>query len=435
MESGKYRTKTAPKMFNHYIKHYNTKMIRFLHCISEGCYHRQLFQKFEINARTYDDYLHRLHFCLPEHHLTRTRNGHKTMTHFVGNLYHGPDNYLLHTFYLKAITINRCFHAISILQLMAESPSEQLSINDFAKAISDCLLDAKYNADLGHSLAFDPDSAEDYMKSIRQTLDELCRQGLVKKIRQNSAYRYQLAENPLQDLSPDEARQLYLAITFYKNVALLSAPGSWLADTLQQLFPDCVPDMPACQFKNNVPIRMLTEPRIYDLLNHLNRQHLLRQENTRISLPLYFETDYTYNQQYLVVNNGKALERWRLDNQKEITCPKASPQKPISPQPPTAPDKKGLLQLRFFPKSASHQRNLCQMLRKRQPDVTIQERPDGIGFDASFLINDWLNYLPWLRSLHPYVEILDSPDKNIQKLRQRMKKDIEEVLNNYAGII
>ena len=430
------RKTTSSKVFNHYIDSYDPKLVTFLHRISEGCYHRRLFQRFNIKERLYDDYLHRLRFCLPPEHLAKTVQDRRTLIHFLGDAYQGKDNYLLHTFYLKTLKTNSCFSNITVLQLLAAAPDTYHSLASLLDDMEEQIASSEYDCDIPQN---SQKLQSDNQHAIRTALQFLLETGLIELQEKDKSYQYRLARNPLLGLSTAEAQQLYLAVTFYKNIFLFAAPGSWLTDTLQALYPECAPGPYPYQFKSNNPTRVLDEHLLAEILTIFEKSQLIqrphpRKKSLRTFTPLCIETNYRYNRQYLVLQEKKDIVRWQLRRfPQKYTCidrPAAS----TTADPPAAP--KGhstILRLQVSAKSAMHKKRLCSAFLDSPYPVQIMDPAAGtLNFQADITVTDSLQLTPWLRSLHPYIEILPSPSPSITKLRKHMQQDIEEALKNYA---
>ena len=397
---------------NKHIKDYD-KLRPFIRLISYGCYHRSQFPRFK--ARNYDENLRILRFCLPEEHLAETRLQKNLHVHFLGDTYHGTDNYLARSFAIKSISLDNFLYYITILQTLAASPGAAYSFNTLTNTISE-----KFQAAFPKEYELEP-------TKLRRRLTELCDTGLIQKTQNSKSYSYAIAGSPLLSLNTDEMLTLRSAIAFYKNVALLSIPGTYLEQTLSSILPAANPHSNYYQFKNNNFVRILDEVIVQQLLAAIHEKKLVklhRNGKCYTVFPLSILTDYQYNRQYLSAAERNHRHLFRIDN--IDTSRIAETAEP--PLEETIDSPSPIIEIKLKTDTRLECTMLLSRIRERLHDAVIIETLSETECLGKIPCKDPLKLLPWLRTFHPFLEILPSQQHN---LRSRMKKDIEEALTNY----
>lgn len=425
--------KSKTKLPNKYSKTYNN-LRQFLRLLSYGCYHRNIFKKFNINPRSYDDDLRQLRFFLPPKHLQETHHQKKSHFTFAGDAYHGSNNYLIHSFKIKSLLPSYCLYTITLLQTIYAS-AVPLSLNDLCEKIEYAL--TKYGGN---------DDA-DVTNALRRRLKELVELGLVSKQKSPSnslECLYGKIQNPLSGLRAENAIALQMAIHFYKNIALLSVPGYDLEHTLCKMYKLPTTLSNNYQFKNNNYVRILDEEILFTIVSALKQQQLLvihmnpyeiTPSTDKLVLPIALQTDYHYNRQYLIAESYPNPDNLKHSNTIMIRIDairEALPQKTTKISPPASPPAPcQIIELRCTYSSADERSYLLHAFHERCLQTEITQNGAGF-FHCNILIQDPRKLLPWIRTLHSHIEILPSPTHH---LRERIKKDLKEALKNYDQLV
>ena len=408
---------------------------RFLRQISYGCYHRDCFPRLGTKVRSYDEALRRLRFFMPSAHLQETRQQRYTYVTFCGDAYHGCDNYLVHSFQTKSLLPAYCLYTLSILQLLYASDTP-LTMDEIIVQVNDALT-IYDTVDQIKQRNNKTDITEGYNdNSIRRRTKELIQDGWLAEQTSGRIIRYKKVVNPLKNLPVDDALELYYAVNFYKNTSLLNTPGHYLSDTLQKLYAFELPVLTCYQFKSNNFVRILDEETISTILQCMKTQHTLSYTHGAMSkkdalkqrIPLQLETEYTYNRHYLIVAHEKKLQRLRIDHMENVSID-SSMTIPAKKIPHTEKDHS--IHIRFTFALPTDRTHILRKIQNRYPSATITYLSET-SMECNFSVMDPRKLLPWLRTFHPYAEILPSPTHH---LRERMISDIREALKNYDETI
>ncbi len=393
---------------------------KFLRIISCGCYHRTQFDQWNIMPRSYDELLRQLRFIIPENRLKIARHGRYSCTVFSGgDTYHGSFNFLQSVYLVKTILPASTLHVLCILQLL-NGAQKPMGIEDMVEALYTPLMD------------FDPgeqDRDSDLVQLFRRRCQELESQGILRCGREGSKKVYTVAPARFADLSAEETEQLLAAVSWYRNVALLSAPGYFLETSLRERCPEADVPEGIFQFKNNHLVRILDDEVILNVLEAMRRggaMELRREEKKPIRLLAdRIETDYIYNRQYICVSDAQhQTAAIRADRVESVARPKKSGEgvKALRRKKARPPQE---LRLRVhFADEAERGRRLA-VLKDILPQGEVMEGGGEVIFTAA--VKDPLHVYPWLWPLQPWAEIV-APDA----LRERMREAAKEVLEHYG---
>ena len=381
---------------------------KFLRLVSYGCYSRNLFERHEITPRSYDDFLRQMRFFIPSENIRITWHNKFAYVTFAGDSKSDDDNFLYKSFLLKTILPEHCLYDITILQI-TEREQKNFSLQEVVEKIYPEI----------------PTSDADLVQSIRRRLNELTDSGLLKRCSKKNKFLYAKILNPLGELDEEEIKILKTAVNFYKNFSMIETAGYFLFDSLKNLYPTS--DLPKIfRFKNNNFVRILDDDILLTVVNALNakKKILVKRENKPaiIILPLSVETDFVTGRQYVVALKEKEIVRLRVDkiveaeisneNFSEINLPVKKKLRPIN--------------LRVCFKNRAERFEREKILRD-EPNFKILTEGENF-FDCAIETEDPLQYYPRLWNFQTWAEILPGADG----LRERMKKDAEEVLKNYA---
>ena len=384
--------------------------------ISYGCYSRTDFTKFNISGRSYDDAIRRLKFCLTEDTLAPNRHNRALHLSFSINTYQKPFNFLINTFKIKTMKPQIMTAYLLILQIF-NFIQKPLNISDF----------------FDNLLSLCPDFADNRDEQFfRRRLKELVALGYIIEIKQQQQFFYQLSANPLDKLDKKDLVELFYAINFAANTALMSTPAYYLMETiqyhLQQKYNFKISPLTIHQFKNNVLTRMLDDLIIIEIINALkNKQHLLIKEAHKeyAAKPLKIITEYTYNRQYLLAQVGKVLKKIRLDKIISLSAISATDVSPIK----NSPEKLQTLTMQLH-SPTSLQSILENRAKNELPIFTLNIlSPEIINIELQH--QDILSLVPTLRTFFPYLKIIKD---STNKIAPRLKEDLSEVISNYGTI-
>lgn len=381
---------------------------KFLRLVSYGCYHRNLFAKHAITPRTYDDLLRQIRFFVPEKNLQMTRHEKYSYFTIVGDFRHGTRNYFYSSFLVKTLLPEHCLQKIVLLQVLEGAGA--LSTTEILSRAEMILTDHK------------PDcAAADLFQSCRRRLNELTDSGIVRKIAAGGKVLFEKNANPLGFLSADEATLLLSALTFYRNVAPIGTAGYFLCEGLKA---DAEPAREIFQFRNNNFARILDDDILLTIAEALRRRKKLSVEREDkppvIVTPVAVETDFLCSRQYLVALRQKELMSLRIERITAIKFADAEAE-------PIAPARQKLREVRLL----IHFKDAAE--RRRREKILTDELPARIVEEAAGVIcvvetPDPLQIYPRLWKFQPWAEILAGKDG----LRDRMRRDTKEVLQNYA---
>ena len=400
-----------PKILNKFHRSH-AGLRKFLRLVSYGCYHRTLFSRHAITPRTYDDFLRQIRFFVPEKNLQVTRHEKYSYFTFVGDFRHGSENYFYSSFLLKTLLPEHCLKKIILLQILQDA--EPLPMTEILSRAEDFLID------------YDSSRIDDDLtQTFRRRLNELIDSGIVRRVVSKKKILYEKISNPLGDLSADEVQILSDALNFFRNVSLIGTAGYFLCDSLKNFY-----DMPEVsqelfQFKNNNFARILDDDLLLTVLNAVTRRKKIsvvrESKPPAIVTPLAVETDFLCSRQYLVALNQGELMRLRVEKISAINLVDESTENFSSPR-------QKLREVRLRVKFQNQHERLIRekILSKELPMRIVDESADE--FICVVETPDPLQIYPRLWKFQPWAEILAGADN----LRERMRRDAEEALKNYA---
>ena len=401
----------TPKLFNKFNRSH-TGLRKFLRLVSYGCYHRTLFARHDITPRTYDDFLRQVRFFIPEKNLQVTRHEKYSYFTFVGDFRHGTQNYFYASFLLKTLLPKNCLQKIILLQILEGAGALPMSeiLNQVERPITE----------------YDPDIfGEDLSQSFRRRLNELIDSGLVRKLGAADKILYEKISNPLNDLSADEVNCLYSALSFFRNVSPIGTAGYFLCDSLKSLRGTDKFIQEIFQFRNNNFARILDDDILLTIAEALSRRKkiIVERENHApiVVTPCAVEIDFLCSRQYLIAFRQKELMRLRIE---KITTVKLADD--VAEEFSLARQKLREVRLRVKFQNLDERRLREKILREELPARIVEGATDE--FICVIETPDPLQIYPRLWKFQPWAEILLGKDG----LRERMRRDVEEVLKNYA---
>lgn len=397
--------------FNNYISDYD-KLRSFLRHISYGCYHKQyLAQKLGYKDRKYDNLWSQVRSFLPEDRLL-DRTFHRRKYHGLrGDAYYSSSNYLAQSFHIKSLTPISTFIDIAIMQILATADMPKT-----AKEICD-LISSNGNPD-----DISP-KADITANQIYKYLQSLVQRGIITMTKSNRTYVYALSANPLTALTQAELNILRNVICFYRNTAPFSFPFYYLEETIRLVGKLEDKRRSYSQFKNTRLVTILDELTAMFILHCIDDNLALQFSYNKkkiTALPVKLVTNYYTKHQYLIAfdtSKRPIHQRFRLDKIANIkSCD-------IDKHPVPIQEKMSRVILKLHTETADELQNIIKRIQTRHPEAEITTE------DSCYITihtTDTLQLFPWIRTLHPYAEILEPSG-----LRKRMIQDLQEVLANY----
>lgn len=382
--------------------------------MSYGCYHRKLFERHEITPRSYDDFLRQMRFFIPPKNIQVTWHNKRAYFSFVGNFRNDGENYLYVSFLLKTVFAEHLLYSTTILQIL-ERENKPTALQELIEKVSEAILNFRPQI-------LETDS--DLSQLIRRRLNEMTESGILRRELKSNKFFYSKIENPLKNFSAEEIEILSAAVKFYKNFSMIETAGYFLQDSLRNFYS--APELPKMfWFKNNSFVRILDDDILLTVVNALNlkKKILVKRENKSALevTPLAIETDFLCGRQYLTALNRKEFVRLRLDKIIEVSILKESAKETVIFQKKFREIK---LRVHFknFKERSEQEKILCEEF-----EIKILSEEENF-FICVIETVDPLQLYPKLWKFQTWAEILQGSDG----LRERMKKDVEEALKNYA---
>ena len=384
---------------------------KFLRLVSYGCYHRNLFGRHKITPRSYDDLIRQLRFFVPKENIQITWRNKCAYFTFVGDFRHGTKNYYYSSFLLKTLLPEHCLYKILLLQVLVAEP---LTFAEILERGEELLMNHKPETLTGDA---------DFLQLLRRRLNELIDSGIVQRLELKNKIYFKRILNPLGELSTAEVEILYNALKFFRNVSAVGTAGYFLCDSLKNFYDTPEPPREVFQFRNNNFARILDDDILFAVTKALRQRKkiLIECENKPplIVTPLAVETDFLYNRQYLVALKKRELVRLRVE---KITSVRLMTEAAENFSAPKEKLRKVRLRVRF--KNPDERQLREKLLTDALPARIVEESAEE--FICAIAVSDPLQIYPHLWKFQTWAEILAGADG------ERMKKDVEEALKNYA---
>ena len=189
------------------------------------------------------------------------------------------------------------------------------------------------------------------------------------------------------------------------------------------------------QFKHKKIINTLDDAIVYEINQAIKQNASILFEygdKTIQAIPIHIELDFLTGRQYLnaVIKRSAGAkyfrqpQTYRLDIIKNIRLQDIDDilyertLLQLKPQPKP-------VQLRITYTSSLDKNRLAYRILTRYPQAK-SEQEDEHHFTCTLLLHDTLRILPWIKTLYPHVEIVNTP-----YLQRRLIKDVKEALANY----
>ena len=383
---------------------------KFIRNLAIYCYRsRQEYGEINIAGRTYDNYIRGFLDCIDRDFIKVSTRGKEKVFRFNADMYKSSYNHLVSTYFTKSLTKNT-FYCIIILQILSKGDS--LTKTEIADAI------AKANDD--KQLDISP-------STLNRALGNLTDSGLLKESKKKNKEYYQLADNILDQLTENELLELYNAVSFFRNVSLLSVPGYYLANTISQYLEnhecDCPEKNSLWQYRFCNYSKIVDDEVVYNILqsmenkkdkyieiNYVNK----KSDNSIWPVPEALSTDYPYGRTYMLTTEHevKKVEKITKSQLKDF--------------------KK--LDLIFTFKATDNERKVTTIKHRLQKEAACMHctELDKEHYRYTATVLDALSLVPWIRSFHKYVSLGSDTDEAVKKL---FEKDKPEKKNNKTKVI
>ena len=393
---------------------------------------RRDFEALGCDDRSFDDQRRRITACIEDRFIDfSVRSDKSKCWKFKTDLYHNSYNYLIETYRIKTITANLYWELI-LMQILsaAEIP---LTKNDIFETfnLDNKILKNKRNTS-SDDILFSPD-----VNVVNRTLEKLLKYGWISEIKDSKPYKYIRTKSIFDDLSFDEISELYQAVTFHKNDALLTVPGYYLEKTLedycQQKFQKQLTNSDHFQFRFYNYTKILD-----DRTNYIVQKAIVAKKRIKMTMynnpseiiltPLSISTTYPYNKQQIKTLEGININ---LDNVETINI-EASHN--AQSQKVTNTKQHHRLELCFTFLSSDNPNEVIHIKNRLKQEASwmelIKDTETQLIYTA--LVNDSRKYVPWIRTFHKYVSFTKNTHS---KLVQWVENDRREMLANYGNVL
>ena len=431
---------------------------RLLRPLSYGCYSKDdliaLSGTSKSNVNHWSEYLQDI---LPEDDAWMLTSHEKQQRlQIKGDSYAGNDNYLAETFFLKSLKkmdVSLLLNILRILNHDGRPGSEGLTVADINDTLYESLplfLDLKKNVPDCKRATKGEHSKERHerknahlpplvsLDTITSKLEYMAGLGLVEGRGSGREERWNIVPDILAPVQAEDAERLQFAVDFYKNIAPLGVPGFYISAKLGARFHLDEHDNLPFQFVNGDMRRIFDDEVAYQLLrakelgvekvsfryrksaSWLDDAGQNEDKLKKVAPEGILIDDFGGGRQRLLDRNGQT---YRLENIYDVRYSQCHNRRKAQ-----TPPQDTRIRLRFHCTDEQHRDALMRSIRSHLPAPSFEEE-SGSTFLCSFSGgNDALRYMPTLQQYLPYVEILADGDKG---LRQRMKADIEEMLDIY----
>lgn len=406
-----------------YNRHYN-QLREFLRLLSYGCYHKTYITKaLSISPAAYDKYLSEAKQILPLERLYEEGYGHRIIHTVKGDTYYAFDNYLHHLFESSSIQPQKLFYILCIFQLLGKSKTA-ISVPELPEKIETAM------SRLPVDTIIDEITAD--IKTLRRIVSDLVEEGVLKEEKKDNRTKlYRLPDNPLQDLSTDEANALLYALIWYCTTANFSVPGFFLTEVLRLTFR-LDEEQPVAQFKNIDLARILEDEDVLTILSAIEKKEYIsctvNRKKTSI-LPLKIITNYNKRRRYLVglekrtgknTTQYKELRTLRLDTLENILPGKRCRSK----KNPTVTSKTVPVTMELRGESPQHLLSLLGQISNHFHAVTIALDSET-SCRCTINVSDPQSIVPWALSFGSSINVLHPV------VQKRIKAHIKEALARY----
>lgn len=380
---------------------------------------RQDYKEIGIKERTYDDFKRIILDCIDQGFIEESFNGKEKRIRFNADMYKSSYNHLVNTYFIKSLP-NNAFYYILILQILSEGDS--LLINE----IEDAVYEKTNDKDISTS-------------TLYRALCKLKDSNLLKVNKVKNKIYYQLADNILDRFTTKELQELYNAVSFFRNVSLLSVPGYYLTNTISQYLEsqgvDCPGNNSFWQYRFCNYSKIVDDEVIYIILQAMKNKKVLKIsygntiKSTKL-VPEALSTDYPYGRTYMLTAEHEVKKVEKITKIQVISPKKVI--KHANSQKAQKPAAKKL-DLIFTFKATDDEREVTAIKHRLQQEAAWMHctELDKEHYRYTATVQDAFSLVPWIRTFHKYVSLGSDTDAVV---KERLEKDKREALQKY-GII
>ena len=401
------------------------KLRPLLRLVSYGCYSVkdicQALGKSQSFVSHWNGYLSNI---LPEDRARMIAGtGKKQRLQIKGDSYYGADNFLAEVYFLSTLSKTDIFLFLNILRILHQkNRGPGCTKTEIGKMLCDYLPQNMDDEDKCFPMT---------PKTIDAKLKQLVAYGLIQQKKRDC---YCLTEDVLKNLPKKQIQELYFAVAFYKNIAMLEVPGFFFSALLEARYSLTHDTRLPFQLVNFDLRRILDDHTAYALLRakelgkkvsfHYHEPGSRKRSRVfaHINPEAILFNDLNGSRQQLLDVRGQT---YRLENISNIRY-EEMPDHPQRFRPKTP---RREIRLCFHCETAARADELKRSLSSHLPQVRYFSA-DGYDFLCTIEgVRDEKKYIPLIRQYLPEVEVLSQEHS---RLRQYMRESIEEALKNYG---
>lgn len=412
----------------------------FLELAGYGCYSRQQMKTLLEKSATYDKRIEFLNVCLSPDYWHYSRKGKERRFAFHDDAYRTKKNELIPIFSMKSLDLQWLLCYLAILSILNQpNAGKGFSYSQIEREVMQLLYDLllpclknipfKNAADWKKQLATSPQKNdaviqlalqvyhENWGSQIRRRLQDLVRTGLVNRVSKGKENEYSLPDKIT--LLPAGQKELTAALPLFASTALLSLPGWYLT----QRYAKSLTKKSQTRYVN--ALRISSDSQLYTLLLAIRKQKNITftyRNRPHEGFPLQVRTD-AYQREYLEVYEENRVITYRISRMNQIQLQKGN----TKPEKIPFPSKQHIiLRLHYDNRNSFHR--LTDAIWRQCPDALVTQ-VKGNTAQCILKTNNNRSKIPWLRTLYPQVEIVDDSTGH---LRERVRRDLKEALQNYG---
>lgn len=412
-------TKKDNKSYKKSVKDYECYRAFLRNIMIYGYRSREEYAELKISGRTYDNYKRVLFDCIDNGFISERYESKEKILGFNSDLYNSAKNFLIDTYFNKGLkkSTARCLLILLSLSLTQES----MTINDLTNEFTDLP-----NIDLNTYLS-DP--------STRRCLDQLESYGYIKSEAKGNKKLYSLPMNFLDELTQDEIKSLYLAVNFYSNTSLLSVPGYYLSNTIEDYmlstYKKTHERTSLWQYRCQNYSRIVDDEVIFTVLEAIQKNCSITFEYGNSKklvnvVPKEIISDYPYGRAYLL-GTDKAL--YKIEKISRIKVKNTFENAGYLHK--DKPSQQLALLFTFSDSDDVKTITDIKLRLKNEAAWMHKEKLSQNQYLYTAVVSDALSYAPWIRTFSRFV----TPAAQCHKsLKERLLSDKKEALTGY-GII
>ena len=294
-------------------------------------------------------------------------------------------------------------------------------------------------------------------KTIERKLNELANSMEIVAVKKNGRVKeYFIAEDILKELNNDEILKLFYIVDLYRNIIFPNVSGHYFYDTLRDYMEFernmTSKDNNCFQYKNLHFHPVIEEELILKTMtaienrneirfkNNCKTTHVKRYDN-EVVRPFKLRYDIECGRFYVLsfINNGKCVSA-RLDRKDDVEVLKTkfnydkyeekyklAMEKSFSsvPHNTDAPYEEVEFEVKINSKKEYY---IIEKIKGELGECTYEQLSDTT-YSFKKIVNDPWEMIPWVRKYGDYLRVI-SP----KYLHKKIKKDWEDILNNYGVI-